>query len=345
MFVGSPTRNEKRGNTGHKVRPVNVLASRTGACPRNPSCFDPLFPRIKDDRDLMAFIAKYHDAFPEDGKFREKANARPLPHEYSKAELSRTFTLKDRDWNNLLDLTRQVVERPTIDVLEPSLFGIPVRILFGSREYNPRYSPDREGTSLVLLNRKIFGIDGRMREVMVIVHPEEALPNSTTSIIDYFSGFVPPLTGVTKSVQHKPHCGPAVATGTSSSSSKELPYLLSDQRATMAVVKQFQTPVDIVKLAEIRSPSLEHQVSYDFTKAMVGISKWLSRFEAHARVVNDLREDLTCARKEIDSLHGQISSLDDAHESTNDDLLKVHIDLQESWEELIHTPFFTPSFS
>ncbi|KAA8529804.1 hypothetical protein F0562_034339 [Nyssa sinensis] len=75
-------------------------------------------------------------------------------------------------------------------------------------------------------------------------------------------------------------------------------------------VKLFWTPVNTVKLAKVRSPSLEHQVCSDFTRAM-----------------------------EIDSLRGQISTLDDAHESTKDELLKVRVDLQESQEEHSHTRF------
>ncbi|KAA8544791.1 hypothetical protein F0562_019505 [Nyssa sinensis] len=117
--------------------------------------------------------------------------------------------------------------------------------------------------------------------------------------------------------------GSVVATGTSSSSFKELHSVLSNQRTVVAMAKLFQTLIDTVKLAEIESPSLEHQVSYNFSRAMVGMFDWISHSEGHACAVNNLQEDLTRAQQEIDSLCGQIVSLDDAHEFTNDDLLKA----------------------
>ncbi|KAA8529802.1 hypothetical protein F0562_034341 [Nyssa sinensis] len=99
---------------------------------------------------------------------------------------------------SLLVRLRSVLELPLGDVLELGLFRIPIGIPFGSCEYSPGYSPNKEGSPRVLLKRKIFGADGRMREVMVIVHPEVTPPSSTISIVDCFLGFVPHLTGVTK---------------------------------------------------------------------------------------------------------------------------------------------------
>ncbi|KAA8529805.1 hypothetical protein F0562_034338 [Nyssa sinensis] len=200
----SLTRNEEGGNTGSEVRHVGVSASRTGASSYDPSCFDPLLPRIKDDGDPVAFIAKLE------------------------------------------------LELSLGDVLELGFFGIPIGIPFGNHEYNPGYSPVREGSRRVPFKRKIFVMDGRMREVMITV--------------------------------------------------------------------------DTIKLVEDRSPFLEHQVCYDITRAMVGMSKWLSSSEGHVHIANGLEGDMTCAQQEIDSLHGQISSLDDAHESTKDELLKIKND-------------------
>ncbi|KAA8532475.1 hypothetical protein F0562_032508 [Nyssa sinensis] len=158
-----------------------------------------------------------------------------------------------------------------------------------------------------------------MREVMLMVHLEKTPSSSTIFIVDRFSGSVPPLTGVTRKramqdstslFVHWSSCGPVATTDTYSSPSKELHSLLSDQRAAVATVKLFRTPIDIVKLVKIGSPSLKHQVCYNFSRAMVGMFEWLSRSEGHVHVVNGLQEDLTRARQEIDSLRGQISSLD-----------------------------------
>ncbi|KAA8532287.1 hypothetical protein F0562_032320 [Nyssa sinensis] len=100
-----------------EAHPVDVPASRADAFPRDPSCFDLFLPQINNDGDLVAFIAKYQDTFPDDVivnlgseqssgvpyssecfiKFHPLVNANPLPHEYSKAELSRAFVIKDRD--------------------------------------------------------------------------------------------------------------------------------------------------------------------------------------------------------------------------------------------------------
>ncbi|KAA8517665.1 hypothetical protein F0562_015139 [Nyssa sinensis] len=84
----------------------------------------------------------------------EKANARPLPHEYSEAELFHVFDVKDRDWNSLLDLIRQVVEGPTIDVLNPGLFRILVGIPFESCEYSLGYSPGQRRFSMSAVEKK-----------------------------------------------------------------------------------------------------------------------------------------------------------------------------------------------
>ncbi|KAA8544792.1 hypothetical protein F0562_019504 [Nyssa sinensis] len=105
------------------------------------------------------------------GGVHEKADTEPFPHEYSKAELSLSFAIKDQDWSSLLDPTKQVVEGTTIDVLESGLFGISIRIPSESRKYSPEYSLDKEGSLRVPLKRKIFGMDGQIREVMVMVHP------------------------------------------------------------------------------------------------------------------------------------------------------------------------------
>ncbi|KAA8531064.1 hypothetical protein F0562_005773 [Nyssa sinensis] len=152
--------NEKGGNASGEIRPINVFASGTGVSSRDPSHFDLPLPWIKDDGDLAAFITKYQDTFLEDviinlggkesssvpcsreGRVRDKANVRPLPCEYSEAKLSHAFAIKDRDCSSLLDSSRQVVEGPTIDILEPGLFGIPSK----SREYSPGYSLDKEET-------------------------------------------------------------------------------------------------------------------------------------------------------------------------------------------------------
>ncbi|KAA8547322.1 hypothetical protein F0562_003814 [Nyssa sinensis] len=97
-------------------------------------------------------------------RVRDKAIAKPLLNKYNEVELSHAFAIKDWDWSSLLDPSRQVVELPTIDILEPGLFGILVGILF----------------------RKSW------------VEPGETLPNSMISIVDRFLSFVPLFTGVTK---------------------------------------------------------------------------------------------------------------------------------------------------
>ncbi|KAA8521365.1 hypothetical protein F0562_012073 [Nyssa sinensis] len=80
--------------------------------------------------------------------------------------------------------------------LSPS--GILVRIPSKSRGYNSDYSPDKEGFPRVPSKRRIFGADGRMRGVMIMVHLEEAPLSLTVSIVDHFSSFIPPLIGVTR---------------------------------------------------------------------------------------------------------------------------------------------------
>ncbi|KAA8532328.1 hypothetical protein F0562_032417 [Nyssa sinensis] len=180
MSNESLARNEEGGNTGSDVRPIDVTASGTSVSSRDPSHFDPSLPQIKDDGDLVAFIAKYQDAFLEDMIINLSGK------ESSGVPCSREQPRK------------QVVEGLTIDILESGLFGIPIGIPFESREYNPRYNPNREGSLQVPLKRREFGTDGRMREFMVMVHLKEAPLSSTISMVNRFSGSVPPLTGVTK---------------------------------------------------------------------------------------------------------------------------------------------------
>ncbi|KAA8517341.1 hypothetical protein F0562_017653 [Nyssa sinensis] len=74
------------------------------------------------------------------------------------------------------------------------------------------------------------------------------------------------------------------------SASKDLSLFLSIQIAVVASIKLFQTLVDTAKLIEIGSHSLKHQVCHDFTKAIVGLSKWLSRSEGHTPMVNIVEE-------------------------------------------------------
>ncbi|KAA8517800.1 hypothetical protein F0562_015274 [Nyssa sinensis] len=181
----------------------------------------------------------------------------------------------------------KVSEGPTIDVSELGLFRILVGILFKSHEYNLGYSLDREGSSRVPLKSKIFGVDGRIREVMGMVNPEKAPLSLTISIIDCFSSSIPSLIGVT------------IKRATQGSDDPKGKKISTNQKAPLVTIKLFQTLADMIKLAKVISHSLEHQVCYDFTRAMV----------------------------------------DDAHESIKDELLRACVDLQESQEELSHTHF------
>ncbi|KAA8524319.1 hypothetical protein F0562_010742 [Nyssa sinensis] len=268
MSGESLVRNEETGNTDSDVCLVAVPVSGIGVFSHDPSRFDPPLPRIKDDRDLVAFIAnckgfiKFHPLvialglkFPV-ASFYRIAPSQLTPSGYqilmgfqalayfynlrlgfsefwashivkqigndcyyvsprSVVLIQRLpqgekgwdkCTLKiggvwrfpfDWEWSIFLDpSSKQVVEGPTIDILEPGLFGIPIGIPFGSRRYSLRYSLDREGFSQAPLKMQIFGADGPMKEVMVMVRLEEAPHSSTVSIVDRFSCFVSHLTGV-----------------------------------------------------------------------------------------------------------------------------------------------------
>ncbi|KAA8517330.1 hypothetical protein F0562_017621 [Nyssa sinensis] len=221
MSSGSLVRiDEGKGYIGSKVHPVDILASRIGTFSCDPSHYDSSLPKIRDNEDLATIISKYQDEFIDNvivnlgGKkssgvlssskvsikvcIGEKANTKPLAHEYNKAKLSRDFVVEDRDWSHLFYLNRQLIEGPTIDVLEPGLHGLPVSIHFWRCEYNPSYSPDKDAYPQVPLKGRIFSVDEKMIEVTVMVHLEKVPPNSTVSIVKRFSSSVPPLTRVTK---------------------------------------------------------------------------------------------------------------------------------------------------
>ncbi|KAA8535589.1 hypothetical protein F0562_030592 [Nyssa sinensis] len=80
--------------------------------------------------------------------------------------------------------------------------------------------------------------------------------------------------------------------GPRSSTPSEISSFMLDNKVAIIVVKVFHTPVDMAKLVEIRSPTLEYQVFYDFTRVMVGLSKWLVYFEDHTHVIAAKRDGI-----------------------------------------------------
>ncbi|KAA8535823.1 hypothetical protein F0562_030857 [Nyssa sinensis] len=58
---------EGEGAVDVKAHPVDIVVpgNVVGSSSCDPSRFDPPLPKIKDDRDLVVFIAKYQDAFSE----------------------------------------------------------------------------------------------------------------------------------------------------------------------------------------------------------------------------------------------------------------------------------------
>ncbi|KAA8514897.1 hypothetical protein F0562_018076 [Nyssa sinensis] len=282
--------NDDEGNNVDEVRPVDTITQETIASTfsYDPSLFDPPLPKIKDDGDLAAFIAKYQHTFLENvivnlggeesygvpcsyfikfypvGFSRCQMNGERLllhlpPQHYfdsestsSEVELSRAFAVKDRDWSYFLDLSRNSIEVPIIDVLEPGLHGIPVGIPTKQREYSLVYSSDKDESPRVLVNIRIFNADVSKKRALHGSNDPKGKRTMTKKVPQVGAAPRPP----TRVVFREPKVNPS--------------FLLPYGSAFL--------------LAGIGSPSLEYQVCHDFMKAMVGLSKWVFHSEGYVRL-------------------------------------------------------------